>query len=48
MGGVVYAAVMSYVLYPDYCGKNVGPHGRAMVEERIAVNSLPIDGGRGR
>ena len=28
---------MSHVLFPDYYAKNVGPHGRAMVEELIAV-----------
>jgi aromatic ring-opening dioxygenase catalytic subunit (LigB family) len=33
----VYAAAMSHVLYPDYYGTNVGPHGRAMVEELIEV-----------
>lgn len=37
MGRIVYAAAMSHVLYPDYYGKNVGPHGRKMVEELIAV-----------
>ena len=37
MGQLVYAAAMSHVLYPDYYGKNVGPHGRAMVEELIGV-----------
>jgi 2,3-dihydroxyphenylpropionate 1,2-dioxygenase len=37
MGRIVYAAAMSHVLYPDYYGKNVGPHGRRMVEELIAV-----------
>ena len=37
MGKVVYAGAMSHVLYPDYYGKNVGPHGRRMVEELIAV-----------
>lgn len=37
MGKVVYAAAMSHVLFPDYYGKNVGPHGRRMVEELIAV-----------
>lgn len=37
MGQIVYAAAMSHVLYPDYYGKNVGPHGRRMVEELIAV-----------
>ena len=37
MGEIVYAAAMSHVLYPDYYGKNVGPHGRRMVEELIAV-----------
>jgi len=37
MGKVVYAAAMSHVLFPDYYAKNVGPHGRVMVEELIAV-----------
>jgi len=37
MGQIVYAAAMSHVLSPDYYGKNVGPHGRAMVEELIEV-----------
>ena len=37
MGQIVYAAAMSHVLYPDYYGQNVGPHGRRMVEELIAV-----------
>jgi aromatic ring-opening dioxygenase catalytic subunit (LigB family) len=37
MGQIVYAAAMSHVLAPDYYGKNVGPHGRAMVEELIDV-----------
>jgi aromatic ring-opening dioxygenase catalytic subunit (LigB family) len=37
MGRIVYAAAMSHVLAPDYYGKNVGPHGRAMVEELIDV-----------
>jgi hypothetical protein len=37
MGTIVYAAAMSHVLYPDYYGKNVGHHGRRMVEELIAV-----------
>ena len=37
MGRIVYAAAMSHVLYPDYYGKNVGPHGRRMVEELLAV-----------
>ena len=37
MGRIVYAAAMSHVLYPDYYGKNVGPHGRKMVEELIAI-----------
>src|SRR5262245_36752213 len=37
MGRIVYAAAMSHVLAPDYYGKNVGPHGRAMVEELIEV-----------
>src|SRR4029434_10077711 len=36
-GRIVYAAAMSHVLYPDYYGQNVGPHGRRMVEELIAV-----------
>jgi aromatic ring-opening dioxygenase catalytic subunit (LigB family) len=37
MGRLVYAAAMSHVLFPDYYGKNVGPHGRKMVEELIEV-----------
>jgi 2,3-dihydroxyphenylpropionate 1,2-dioxygenase len=37
MGRIVYAAAMSHVLAPDYYGKNVGPHGRAMVEELMEV-----------
>jgi aromatic ring-opening dioxygenase catalytic subunit (LigB family) len=37
MGRIVYAAAMSHVLAPDYYGKNVGPHGRAMVEALIEV-----------
>jgi 2,3-dihydroxyphenylpropionate 1,2-dioxygenase len=37
MGRIVYAAAMSHVLAPDYYSKNVGPHGRAMVEELIDV-----------
>ena len=37
MGRIVYAAAMSHVLAPDYYGKNVGPRGRAMVEELIEV-----------
>jgi 2,3-dihydroxyphenylpropionate 1,2-dioxygenase len=37
MGQIVYAAAMSHVLFPDYYGKNVGPHGRRMVEDLIAV-----------
>jgi aromatic ring-opening dioxygenase catalytic subunit (LigB family) len=37
MGQIVYAAAMSHVLYPDYYDKNVGPHGRRMVEELIEV-----------
>ena len=37
MGRIVYAAAMSHVLSPDYYGKNVGPHGRAMVEALMAV-----------
>src|SRR5213595_2011571 len=28
---------MSHVLSPDYYGKNVGPHGRTMVEELMDV-----------
>jgi len=35
MGKIVYAAAMSHVLAPDYYGKNVGPHGRKMVEDLI-------------
>ncbi|MDO8478643.1 MAG: hypothetical protein Q7W02_21100 [Candidatus Rokubacteria bacterium] len=42
MGKVVYAAAMSHVLYPDYYGKNVGPHGRRMVEELIADDHLNV------
>jgi hypothetical protein len=37
MGQIVYAAAMSHVLYPEYYGRNVGPHGHRMVEELIAV-----------
>jgi len=37
MGRIVYAAAMSHVLYPDYYGRNVGPHGRRMVEALIGV-----------
>ena len=37
MGRIVYAAAMSHVLSPDYYGKNVGPHGRAMVEALMDV-----------
>src|SRR2546428_11643106 len=37
MGRIVYAAAMSHVLYPDYYGQNVGPHGRRMVEALIDV-----------
>ena len=37
MGRIVYAAAMSHVLYPDYYGENVGPHGWKMVEELIEV-----------
>jgi 2,3-dihydroxyphenylpropionate 1,2-dioxygenase len=37
MGQIVYAAAMSHVLYPEYYGRNVGPHGQRMVEELIAV-----------
>jgi aromatic ring-opening dioxygenase catalytic subunit (LigB family) len=36
MGRIVYAAAMSHVLHPEYYEKNVGPHGRAMVESLIA------------
>ena len=35
MGRIVYAAAMSHVLSPEYYGKNVGPHGRRMVEDLI-------------
>jgi len=35
MGRIVYAAAMSHVLSPDYYGKNVGPHGRRIVEDLI-------------
>jgi aromatic ring-opening dioxygenase catalytic subunit (LigB family) len=37
MGNIVYAAAMSHVLHPPYYEKNVGPHGRTMVEELIGV-----------
>ena len=37
MGQIVYAAAMSHVLHPPYYEKNVGPHGRTMVEELMAV-----------
>jgi aromatic ring-opening dioxygenase catalytic subunit (LigB family) len=37
MGRIVYAAAMSHVLSPDYYDKNVGPHGRKMVEELMDV-----------
>jgi hypothetical protein len=37
MGRIVYAAAMSHVLHPPYYEKNVGPHGKRMVEELIAV-----------
>lgn len=37
MGRLVYAAAMSHVLHPPYYEKNVGPHGRRMVEDLIAV-----------
>jgi aromatic ring-opening dioxygenase catalytic subunit (LigB family) len=37
MGRIVYAAAMSHVLHPPYYEKNVGPHGKKMVEELIAV-----------
>src|SRR5256885_11273981 len=37
MGRIVYAAAMSHVFYPRYYEKNVGPHGKRMVEEFFAV-----------
>jgi 2,3-dihydroxyphenylpropionate 1,2-dioxygenase len=37
MGRIVYAAAMSHVLHAPYYEKNVGPHGKRMVEELIAV-----------
>ena len=37
MGRIVYGAAMSHVLSPDYYGKNVGPHGRTMVEALMDV-----------
>jgi aromatic ring-opening dioxygenase catalytic subunit (LigB family) len=37
MGRIVYAAAMSHVLHPPYYEKNVGRHGRKMVEDLIAV-----------
>ena len=37
MGRIVYAAAMSHVLHPPYYEKNVGPHGRKMVEDLMAV-----------
>src|SRR5205809_4249778 len=37
MGRIVYAAAMSHVLHPPYYEKNVGPNGKRMVEELIAV-----------
>src|SRR2546425_637357 len=37
MGRIVYAAAMSHVLHPPYYEKHVGPHGKRMVEEVIAV-----------
>ena len=37
MGRIVYAAAMSHVLHPPYYEKNVGPHGRKMVEDLIDV-----------
>jgi protocatechuate 4,5-dioxygenase, beta chain len=37
MGHIVYAAAMSHVLHPPYYEKNVGPHGKRMVEALIAV-----------
>ena len=37
MGRIVYAAAMSHVLHPEYYEKNVGPRGRRMVEDLIAV-----------
>ena len=33
MGRIVYAAAMSHVLHPPYYEKNVGPHGKKMVED---------------
>ncbi|PYM17534.1 MAG: hypothetical protein DMD81_08660 [Candidatus Rokuibacteriota bacterium] len=37
MGQIVYAAAMSHVLHPEYYETNVGPRGRRMVEDLIAV-----------
>src|SRR5256885_3160297 len=37
MGRIVYAAAMSHVLHPPYYEKNVGSHGKRMVEDLIAV-----------
>jgi len=37
LGRIVYAAAMSHVLHPPYYEKNVGPRGRAMVEELIGI-----------
>ena len=37
MGQIVYAAAMSHVLHPEYYEKNVGPRGKTLVEELIAV-----------
>jgi hypothetical protein len=37
VGRIVYAAAMSHVLHPPYYEKNVGPHGRKMVEDLMAV-----------
>ena len=37
MGRITYAAAMSHVLHPSYYDKNVGPRGRRMVEDLIAV-----------
>jgi 2,3-dihydroxyphenylpropionate 1,2-dioxygenase len=37
MGRIVWAGAMSHVLHPEYYEKNVGPHGRRMVEELIGV-----------
>src|SRR6266704_1149131 len=34
---IVYAAAMSHVLHPPHYEENVGPHGKRVVEELIAV-----------